>query len=306
MIYATLTEFKQVYRRSLTDTNEDALLSEFLEWASSFVDWYKDRRFDVRQEVLKFDSPVRTVGRIGRFDQFSAASLDVREEKALRLDEDLLEVNEILNGGGTEISTFFLEPGRSYPKSTIRLSRSLIWELDPDGEYRGAIQIDGFWGYVPHYPDAFVDSLDSILNTPNLPSNQTTLQVSDVSGSASDGKSPRFQSGQLLRLSSTGGVEFVKALTPTSVPSGNDTVLVQRGVNGTTAVVHPTGTKLEIFRPFGPIHQSVLRLAQWRYVQKDSNSFDRTYLLGAGVLEVPPGIPPDVLATLGPRGKVRL
>ena len=293
-------------RRSAADANEDALLTEFLEWATSFIDWYKNRRFDVRRDTLSFDIPESSIQRaMGNYDQFSnIAILQSQKQKPLVLDEDLLEVVEFLNGSTEAIDWYVLNPGRTFPKSSIRLTNGVFWiESEVNGVYQ-AIDITGFWGYVPDYnSEAFVDSLNVINDNPLL-IGAITMNVNDFSGAAADGKSPRFQVGQLLRFKLGAVVEFVKVLS--IVDGATDTIGIQRGVNGTTAVQWAQNTKIEIFRVWGPIHQSALRLAQWRYAQKDSNSFDKTYMLGAGMMSIPPAIPTDVLASLGARGKARV
>ncbi len=312
MNYATITQVKQLYRRNLqTDTSEDAMFAEFLDWASRFVEWYKDRRFDVRQETLLFDAPIQRTSMIGLYDDTTLFGRQAVRPQALILDEDLLQVIEILNGNGEELTSYVLEPGRTFPKRSIRLRPNEIWQSLSDGSFEQAISISGIWGYAPNYTSgSFVDTGEELSST--ITTGTTTILIEDLSQPAKDGKSPRIQAGNLLRFVHTDPndivhTEFVLVLSTTvGTGSQDDEIEVLRGYNGTTAYAFPSGTKLEVFRPWSPISQSVLRLTQWRYSQKDSGEFDKQYFANTGILTVPANLPSDVLVTLGPRGKPRL
>lgn len=310
MNYVTITQVKQVLRRSSTDTNEDQLFAILIEWSSRFVEWYKGgRRFDVRVETGLFDAPIETLDTLGVFDQFSSSRARLRRKQpALKLEEDLLEVIELLNGGGDEILDYLLEPARSMPKSAIRL-KSGSWELSPEGNAEQAISLTGVFGYVPEYHSSFVKTGETL--GAELAPGVTTIDLDNIQDVALDGIGPRIQAGQLLRLhfveEETDIFEYLYVVS-TSVGTGSDSdsMVVVRGYNGTTAETFPSGTEIEVFRPWSVIVQSVLRLVQWRYQQKDAGDFDKQYFAGTGVMSIPANLPPDVYMTLGPRGRPSL
>lgn len=295
--YATLYQVKE-YRHLLDTTSDDALLQRFLNWSTGYINQYKGRRFDVRLATILHDAPLPESSSFGSFD--GSRRVVSQRERSMILSEDLLEMVELTNGDGTELTTddYTLAPAGT-PKSVVRLVPGCSWMPNDSGDKRQAISVTGWWGHHDSYPDCFVSSLDTVLDAP-LSSNATQIHVANVNGLTADLDTPRFQSGQLLRS----GTELIYLLTAEAVDAGNDLLTVVRGVNGTTAVSHIAGTSIEIFRPMSAINQAAIRLVAWRYAQKDVDAFDRTYNVGTGVSTSPAAIPRDITELLGAR-KVR-
>lgn len=288
MNYATLTEFKRY--ANMTETSDDALLTDFLDWSSRFIEQWKGRRFDVRLETRLYDRPMRKRGTFGIFD---SSFLVGGGWLPLRVRDDLLAVIELLNGDGSEMTDFVLEPGNVYPKNRIRLqSGTEFWSADADGNDEQCISVTGWWGYHDRYPESFVDSLDNVQNNP-LSAVDTSLSVLDADSVAADLRGPRFQAGQMIKVED-------ELMLITAVDATLNSLTVVRGYNGTTAVEHLQDDRISIFRVMSTIVTACVRLVKWRYSQKDSDVFDKTYIVGQGTT-IPTAIPYDVIAVLGAR-----
>lgn len=289
--YATLQQVKSY--RTLTSTSDDALLQRFLNWSTGVIHAYKGRRYDVRVATIMHDAPIPDASTFGVYD--SSRRRPTRE-RALILHEDLLEMTELKNGDGTVLAAadYFLSPAEHMPRSVVHLANGVYWLTNDNGDKRQAISVKGLWGYHDDYPDCFVPSLDTVLDNP-LTSSATTIHVSDVNGTPADLDTPRFQAGQLLRV----GSELMYLIAATAVTGADDTLTVLRGFNGSTAAEHAQGASIEIFRSMAFVNQAAIRLVAWRYTQKDTDTFDKTYAAGTGVVSVPSAIPADVKLLLG-------
>lgn len=295
MNYATLTQLKAYLNQ--VPTGVDNLLLDFLDQASRFIEHQKGRRFDVRRETRRFDIPGLSAHTpLGYYPGIRQAG---SAQGVLCLDEDLLSLETLTNGDGTAITAgeYVLEPANLYPKKRIRLTDT-IWAMPYTGITRQAISVTGLWGFHDNYSEAWVDSLDSVQTEGGISAGATALRVTDSDGTAGDLGGPRFQSGQLVRI----GDELALVI---STNHNTNELVIRRGYNGSTAAAHDQGAAISIFRPMSIVVISCIRLAAWRYKQKDVDSFDKTYLLGSGVVNVPTALPTDVIRFLG-AGKVDL
>lgn len=295
MFYATLHQVRESIGNLDGNTAGDALLLKYLRWATDFINHYKGRRYDVRLATIPHDAPIARGSSFGVFDRAYSAGEAV---PSLILQDDLLDLVELTNGDGEEIvaGSYVLQPNRSTPYSVLKLRGGEQWRANEDGNIAGALSVTGLWGYHTDYENAFVDSLDTVLNNP-LTAGGKTITIDDAGGVAADLESPRFQVGQLLRIED----EFLYL-----VGVQDKSLTVVRGYNGTTAAAHAQGTKIEIYRPEGFIVQACERLVKWRYTQRDTDSFDRTYNVGTGVVSTPTAVPVDVRDILGAKGRPSL
>jgi hypothetical protein len=272
MYYATLTELRQYKQFATTETGDDALLTMFIKSACAFAD-----------------------GRLG--DEFSphvaTRYFDVPAGRKLQFNDHLLALTSITNGNGDAIATndVVLLPATVYPKYGILLkpSASIWWTPSDDGNYEQVIAVTGIWGYHTDYDDAWVSSLDAVADAGGINASVTTINVTSAAGLAADGLSPRFQAGQLIVI----GSEYIDI-----VSISTNALTVKRGTNGSTAAAHLTAAPISIFRPMDSVKMAVIRLAAWRYAQKDANVFDMTTILGTGIKITPSAVPDDVLALL--------
>lgn len=299
MDYATLYEAKEYIGLSSTATSDDARLLKFLKWSTGLINGYKQRRYDVRYETIKHDAPLSIQNTFG---QFGTGRHTATHQQSLILNDYLLQVKELKNGDGEIFpeGSFFLEPAFA-PYVNVALANGYHWAADSDGNLKQAISVTGLWGFREAFSNAFDDSLDTVLDDP-LAQNSSVIHVEDVNGITSSLLSPRFQSGQLIRI----GDELIYIISATRITDGNDELRVVRHYNGSSATEHALGSKIEIFRPMDSINQVALRLVKWRYTQKDVDVFDKTYNVGTGTVTTPASLPADVRDILGTRGKVRL
>jgi len=284
MNYATLYQIRQYLELATDETGNDTLLARFAYLSSRFLESKKitGRKFYPSVETRRFDVPANDWLNVGR---------------------DLLSITTLTNGDSTVIdfSNFFVEPYNTYPKTAIVLNRGtgIWWRVTADGEWRKVIQVAGLWGYHDDYGNAWIDSDDAVADAAGINASVTSITVTDADGTASDLDSPRFQVGHLIRIES-------EYLDVQAVNTSTNVLTVKRGVNGSTAATHALSTQIDVFRPIDNIQMAAMRLAVWRYRQKDVNSFDRTTILGAGIAITPAAIPADVLSLLPVDGGIVL
>ena len=311
MDYITLIQAKRQLKLSASESSDDQIIQDWITFSSKLIELWKGRVYYPYVKTVLYNSPINELSSFGTFDSFQSSALQqvyAPDKQILHLKNDLLEVIELLNGDGVEIDTFYLEPVSSYPKNRITLFKdaagnTLRWLEDDNGNSLQAISLKALWGYVSNYPDCFVGSGDTTEDAPLLAAD-TEIDVNDADGVADDLQSPRFQAGQLLRLETGGNYEF---LLCKSVNTTTNKLEVVRAQKGTTALVSvPQNTQIKIFRPNADIVQMCIRLTQWRYRQKDSDDFARTYNLGTGIISNPSALPADVKLILGERGKFKI
>ena len=145
-----------------------------------------------------------------------------------------------------------LPPGQS-PAGLLRLVDGLALE--------GEVTVTGVWGWHDDWSNAWIDSGDTVQDAP-LTVSATTLTVTNADGLDTDGRSPRFQVGHLLRVDDE--YLHVRAIDTTT-----NTLTVTRGVNGTTAATHVAGTPISVYRPAADVESLVLRWAGWLYREPD-------------------------------------
>ncbi|MEO0561878.1 MAG: hypothetical protein AAF125_07185, partial [Chloroflexota bacterium] len=122
------------------------------------------------------------------------------------------------------------------------------------------VTVTGIWGYHNNPNAMWATTGDSL--TAAVTATSTTFTVTDADAPMSDGQTPRFAVGQLLRVAD----EFILVMAVDTVANS---LTVERAVNGTTAAAHTSGTALDAYRPPYDITASVLMLAAWLYRQPD-------------------------------------
>lgn len=131
MPYASLAQLKDYL--GIDSDNDDFLLSECLDRASSFIDSYTGRRFSANTETRYYED-------------------DAVESRTLYLDEDLLSITTLTNGDAdaTTISSsdYWLIPRQGGPPYyAIRLkvdtTDNTVWEFDTDYW----VSVAGTWGW---------------------------------------------------------------------------------------------------------------------------------------------------------------
>lgn len=130
--YCTLAQVRTYKGIGATETDDDSLIEQFIDEASTRIDTYCKRTFAVRTgETRKFDAVQDVRGRV------------------LYMDDDLQAVTEIVNGDGDTLdsSDYVTLPTNRTPKYAIKLKTSSgtawTWQTDPEE----AISVTGSWGY---------------------------------------------------------------------------------------------------------------------------------------------------------------
>ena len=134
--YSTLQEFKDYANITSTDATDDAVLEDFVETASRFIDTETLRTFYARTETRSFDVP---------------------SGRQLTVDDDLISITTLTNGDADVITSadYILLPANETPKFAIELKQSStkIWALDSDGNSEQVITVAGSWGWASSVPD---------------------------------------------------------------------------------------------------------------------------------------------------------
>lgn len=177
-------------------------------------------------------------------DVFQSRTGGFAYARYLRVDNnDLLELTGLTNGDGTTIALtdVLLYPANSYPKQELRLKQSsgIAWLPDSDGNVEQVIPLNGIFGYHTDYLNAWRSA--GTLATP-LTTTGTSYTFSSGAG---------LQGGMLLKIAD----EFAYVSDVAST-----TATIERGVNGSTAAAHTTGTAVSYWQPIFTI-QRVARMA---------------------------------------------
>jgi hypothetical protein len=258
----------------ITGTGDDSLLVGYAGWAGRIFDQLTRRHFYPLKATRYYDHPAD-------------------DDRVLKLDEDLLQVVTFTtnNGDDTVLATnYYLMCGQAYnltPYDRIALKRD---GTQPVLLYSGTPQranaVTGMWGYHEDWGNAWQDSNDTIQTTGGISAAATSITVADADGQDIYGLTPRFRVQRLLKIED----EYCYV---TGRDTGNNTLTVRRGVNGTTAATHAKDTVIYIYRPMRDIIQVSLRLATWLYKLKDA-PFEKQAFPGMGAVTIPARLPPDV------------
>jgi len=263
--YADLVKLKQRLEPTGTATSYattyDTALLQLLNAASRQIDKYCNRKFYVWYGTKYFDG--------------SADPLNV--DDLLSIDSGGFDLDESADASyGSEVATtdYYLYPYNEYPKTLVKVA--------PDGDYGGfasgirkAVRIVGNWGYGDG--ESATPYSDSGDGQSIFPWSATNTVLIVTAGS-------NFGEGQTLLIED-------EQLYINSISSNN--VTVTRGVNGTTAVEHNTGT-LYIYIYPSPIEEACLIQAMRWWKRKDSAFGDVVGVPELGMISVFKGLDPDV------------
>ncbi len=238
---------------------DDAKLARFINDASNIIGRETNRDFVPVRETREFDAQGENItGRV-----------------LFMPIDDLAEIVTLTNGDATTISSsdYVLRPSNVYPKFgvTLKSSSGLTWVWDTDWEE--AITIDGYWVNHQDWPNAWVDTNDTVQDDP-LTSSSTTLTVTNTA-LLDERNRTRFEEGMLIRVET----EYMLVVEIASAT----TLTVIRGVRGTTAVSHVQATPIDSFAIQGDIEQACTSLVVYLY-RNAPLAGDRVQLLGSNVV----------------------
>ena len=234
---ATLYALRQHIGLDASDTTEDERLINALEAASAAIERRTCRTFQPRLASISHD-------------------VNLRDVSELLLKDDLLELQSLANGDGSQIALLDVI---QIADAVLKLTNGAVFTYDETSV--SALTVTGLWGYHPDWSIAWSDSGDSVQDG-SLSDSATSITVTD----ADAGASPRFQVGQLIRLEE-------EYLHITAIDSASNILTVKRAVNGTSATTHANATPLEIYQMPADVAQLTLRWGLWLYREPDSFSF---------------------------------
>lgn len=262
--YATLAEYKSYVtargQTASTDATDDVVIDNLLEQASRYIDDETGRVF---------------------YPFIQARLFDVPDSRELFVDEDLLEVISIDNGGDSLASTeYYLVPNNYSPAYAIRIREKSIyyWQANDDAENENAIGITGIYGYHDRYTrDGWK------VGTTTTEALDTSEVEFDVSASTN------FSAGHVIRYGNEIGII-------SSTASGKITVTA-RGDNGSTAAAHDSGITVYIWQPIKTVNAAVLEIAMTAYHRRFGRSQSNNELItAAGVVLSPRDVPALAMA----------
>lgn len=225
---------------------------------------------------------------------------DYEEDKPGRIDlmRDLVEVTTFTtNNTDTTIvaSSYFLKAGKYYnllPARSIELKQDgATNQFNYSGTPQQANAVTGFWGYMPNWNEAWLDSGDTVGSFAG-----NTLTVSNVDGTDRLFNKPRFKEFQLLKIESGSDTEFMFVYQKNQAAN---TLEVERGVNGTSNIASPAGLIIYVWQPFDTIARYTRRLAAHYYRQRGNSraDADRPIITPTGVV-LPAEFPQEIQAAI--------
>jgi len=263
--YATLAELKnymaarQQSSSVSTDTVDDGVAEQLLEYASRYIDGKTSRWFYPRIEMRNYSIPDYPY--TGR---------------EICFDADLLEVITFLNGDNTSVAAtnYNLHPKNESPKYKLMMKETstVVWETDSDGEYEHVLDLTAIWGYHSRYVNAW--KVGSTL-AEALDANETEFDVASAA---------LFASGHIIKIDN-------EICIVSTAPTGKVNV-VSRGDNGSTATTHDNGATVYIWVPMEDARNAVIEIANTAYRRRFGQSTSNTETVtAAGVVLSPKDIP---------------
>jgi len=255
--YATLDDIKAALGIPTATTTDDSLLLNYLIATTRFIESREGagRRF------------VPWTG-TKRYDGSGAGRLYV---------DDLLSVTTLVDDDDTWASTDYL----LYPRNAAADGEPYRWiEVDPDGDYStftdeaDVVVITGEWGYA-------ADTEDSGATV------ATTQAAGDTTLVIATGSNVKI--GHLLLIGSER--QFVAGKT---TGSPNDTYTVVRGLLGTTAAEHTSGTAISYYLAPYDIWFATVEIAKNLYRMKDVFGEEATAIAELGRIRINRAVTRDV------------
>ena len=197
----------------------------------------------------------------------------------------LLALDGTISVNGTDVTSVEVYPDSTMPPfRTLRLTDdALDWYSYCNGTDATTplqVSVPGIWGFHRDYANAWlaVDALGATINA-----GATTLTVADADGADAYGMTPRLSPGDLIRIDNdTGTAEYMEIV---SINATTNTLIVRRGVNGTTADGHSETATVYRWQVEDPVRYAVARQAALAYARR--GAFNTVEAGGAaGMIEV--------------------
>ena len=281
-VYATLAETKaQMDAQSSTD---DAKLFTLLQQVSSRI----DRMFLPRRRGPVFAPVIQTRGnfRLDGSRVNSGLGTFYIGEPLLSLNGVSVNSQTVTVGSGVQVYQ-----GDESPYLNLQLLNRCCGGWFQYAQCAGCaeipfVSIAGVWGYNVDYPNAWVNTLQSIQNMGGINASATSITVTDPEAANEPGNAPAFSPGSLLQIES-------EWLDVTAVDATLNTITVRRGGNGSTAAAHANGVAIYTYQVDPAINRATYRQAAFEYAR--IGVYDAAKSTGGASAE----FAPDVLYEFG-------
>lgn len=145
---------------------------------------------------------------------------------------------------------YHVTPRKQTPFYDLQGMQDGIWIPADSRHFIDGIEVDGITCYRRNYPsEGWMNSGDTVQDNP-LSNSTNTLNVSNAAVSQFGSSAPRFSEGDLLQIES----EWLRVWA-----INENTLTVERGVRGSTAVQHAQNTSIYVWQPEPEIIRAATR-----------------------------------------------
>ena len=177
------------------------------------------------------------------------------------------------------------------PFSALQLSADYAYDwytFCSDTLRQPYVAITGAWGYHGDYAHAWqqVDTLAAAMSDTTT----TTFTAHTVDAAGSDGNTPTFSAGMLVKVDD-------ELMNVTTTNNTTKVVTVEaRGANGSTAATHLNGAAIKVFQVEPDIRQVVARQAA--FMNKKRGAYEAAVITEVGMVTYPADLLPELLGVL--------
>jgi len=255
-LYCTLDECKQ--QMEAQDSTDDAKLITQIRQVSRRI----DRMFMPNRRAPLFAPYIETRNQF----QFAGSAID-SYAGTFYLGQPLLAVTGV--GIGSEVltvgTTVQLYQGDTSPYLSLQLLNRCCGGWYQYVRCAGCealpfLSVTGTWGYNVDWTNAWINTLQTILNVGGINASATSITVTDPEAANDLGEAPCLSIGNLLQIES-------EWLEVTAVNTTTNVITVRRGVNGSTAAAHAQGTAIYTYAVDEQIKRATIRQAAFQYAR---------------------------------------
>jgi len=184
----------------------------------------------------------------------------------LRLDEPLMSLTSVTLGNNVQptVGTDVVgSPRQITPITKLQLLSFTNYWNQYSSQWRQAIEIAGIWGYRSRFAtEGFIDSGDTIQDASGIDATVTEITVSDATAANALNAIPRFDVGQLIRVTTDDEDEY---MVVTDVDYTTDKLTVLRGQRGTDPAIHAKDLAIYVFQPEPDIVKALAVAVDFEY-----------------------------------------
>jgi len=189
-----------------------------------------------------------------------------QEVRAYEVDLDfpLLELTSVTLADGTNLvvdTDVQAEMTHIFPRRWLQMITSANSFRTASDNLVSKIAIVGVWGWHSDYDNAWILSGDSVQKVGGIDDSETSVLVTDVDGVGGFGFTPRFSAGNLIQIEN----EWCSVM---STDTSAQTMVVVRGVRGSTAATHAKDVVISVFHPDDAIGRATAKLAVFMYAAR--------------------------------------